>query len=108
MDFKQAMAEAAKTAPTTRAEVVSLNEYVDRVATRPTIAATAHQRVHDMIKAAGSTDGLHAGEISYNFFSRELFGLDVPLERIVRYFETAAQGHETRRRILLLWGRQLG
>ena len=42
--------------------------------------------------------------MSYNFFSPSLFGLDVPLERVVRYFETAAQGHETRRRILLLWG----
>ena len=39
-------------------------------------------------KAAGFTDGLHAGEISHNFFSAELFGLDVPLERVVRYFET--------------------
>ena len=28
----------------------------------------------------------------------------MPLDRVVRYFETAAQGHETRRRILLLWG----
>jgi serine protein kinase len=104
MDFKQALADAAKLGPTEKAEVITLNEYIDRVARWPTIAATAHQRIYDMIKAAGFTDGLHAGEISYNFFAADLFGLDVPLERIVRYFETAAQGHETRRRILLLWG----
>jgi serine protein kinase len=104
MDFKQALADAAKKGPADKTEVITLNEYVDRVAQHPSIAATAHQRIYDMIKAAGFTDGLHAGEVSYNFFSHELFGLDVPLERVVRYFETAAQGHETRRRILLLWG----
>ncbi len=104
MDFKQALAEAAKHGVAEQAEVITLNEYVDRVAVQPTIAATSHQRIHDMIKAVGFTDGLHAGEISYNFFATELFGLDVPLDRVYRYFETAAQGHETRRRILLLWG----
>ena len=90
MEFKKALAEAAKQGPAQKAEIITLNEYIDRVAQRPTIAATAHQRVYDMVKAAGFTDGLHAGEISHNFFSAELFGLDVPLERVVRYFETAA------------------
>ena len=70
----------------------------------PSIAATAHERIFQMIRAAGWQPGLHAGETSYGFFAADLYGLDVPLERIVRYFETAAQGHETRRRILLLWG----
>ena len=104
MDFKQALVDAAKHGAADQAELITLNEYIDRVAERPTIAASAHQRIYDMIKAAGHTDGMHAGEVSYNFFSTELFGLDVPLDRVVRYFETAAQGHETRRRILLLWG----
>lgn len=104
MDFKQALEEAARQVQAQSSEVITLNEYVDRVAAQPTIASTAHQRIHDMIVAAGSVSGSHAGETSYNFFSGELFGLDVPLDRVVRYFETAAQGHETRRRILLLWG----
>ncbi|MGB0093376.1 MAG: hypothetical protein WBP81_12710 [Solirubrobacteraceae bacterium] len=104
MDFKQAMADAAKQGPAEQSEVITLNEYVDRVAERPTIAASAHQRIYDMINAAGSTAGVHVGEVSHNFFSADLFGLDVALDRVVRYFETAAQGHETRRRILLLWG----
>ena len=42
--------------------------------------------------------------MSHAFFREELFGLDVPLDQLVRNFETAAQGHQTRRRILLLWG----
>jgi serine protein kinase len=104
MDFKQALQQAARHGPAQLVEVIPLNDYIDRLAERPTIAASAHQRVFDMITAAGSVEGRHAGETSFNFFSAELFGLDVPLERVVRYFETAAQGHETRRRILLLWG----
>jgi serine protein kinase len=104
MNFKQALADAAKHGAAEQREVITLNEYVDRVAQRPTIAATAHQRIYDMIKAAGVTEGAHAGEVSHTFFSTQLFGLDLPLDRVVRYFETAAQGHETRRRILLLWG----
>jgi serine protein kinase len=104
MDFKQALADAAKHGAAEQREVITLNEYVDRVASRPTVAATAHQRIYDMIKATGVTEGAHAGEVSHQFFSNQLFGLDRPLDRVVRYFETAAQGHETRRRILLLWG----
>ena len=61
------------------------------MAERPSIAASAHQRVHDMVKAAGATDGLHVGETSCPFFAGDLFGLDVPLGRVVRYFETVAQ-----------------
>ena len=104
MDFKQSLANAAKHGPAQQAEVITLNEYIDRVSERPTIAATAHERIYDMIRAAGFSDGHHAGEVSYGFFREELFGLDVPLDRLVRNFETAAQGHQTRRRILLLWG----
>jgi serine protein kinase len=104
MDFQQALIKASRQGPAALDEVIDLNEYIERVAQRPSIAATAHQRVHDMIKAGGATPGMHAGETSFGFFSQELFGMDVPLERIVSYFETAAQGHETRRRILLLWG----
>src|SRR3954453_15365076 len=104
MNFKQALADAAKQGPVQKAELITLNEYIDRVAVMPSIAATAHERVFQMIRAAGWQPGLHAGETSYGFFAADLYGLDVPLERIVRYFETAAQGHETRRRILLLWG----
>lgn len=104
MEFKQALQQAAQQGPSRSAELISLNEYIDRVAERPTIAASAHRRIYDMIMAAGSQPGVHAGETSYEFFSGELFGLDVPLERVVGYFETAAHGHETRRRILLLWG----
>ncbi|MEV4419929.1 protein prkA [Patulibacter sp. NPDC049589] len=104
MSFHQALTEAAQHRTSEPEEVITLNDYLERVAARPTIAATAHQRIHDMIKAAGSAAGPHPGETSFDFFADELFGMDAPLERVVGYFETAAEGHETRRRILLLWG----
>lgn len=61
MDFHEALTEAAKAGPAESDEVITVNEYIDRVAAHPSIAATAHQRIHDMIRAAGSAPGLHAG-----------------------------------------------
>jgi serine protein kinase len=103
-DLRDALEQAATERHAEAAKVMYLNEYIDLVKARPTIAATAHERIYNMITAAGSKPGAQPEEISYNFFSSELFGMDVSLERIVRYFDTAAQGHEARRRILLLWG----
>ena len=53
MNFKQALADAAKQGPAEKAELITLNEYVDRVAVMPSIAATAHERIFQMIRAAG-------------------------------------------------------
>jgi serine protein kinase len=98
-EFKDlAEANAVYTAP------LNLNEYIALVKEHPTIAVTAHQRIYNMIMAAGFKAGNQPEETSYNFFSSDLFGMDVPLETLVGYFRSAAQGHETRRRILLLWG----
>jgi serine protein kinase len=104
MDLRDALKEAAAKGVSEPEPEITLAEYLDRVKERPTIAATAHGRIYNMIAAQGSEPGVHAEETSYNFFADELFGLDVPLERVVRYFDSAAEGHETLRRILLLWG----
>lgn len=103
MDLKQEF-EAVADARTSDEAPITLNEYVALVTAHPTIAVTAHQRIYNMISAKGSKPGAQPEETSYNFFADELFGMDVPLDRLVRYFDSAAQGHETRRRILLLWG----
>ena len=39
MNFKQSLADAAKHGGAERTEVITLNEYVDRVAERPTMRA---------------------------------------------------------------------
>jgi serine protein kinase len=103
MDLKKEF-EAMADARTSDEAPITLNDYVALVKDNPTIAVTAHERIFNMISAQGSKPGAQPEETSYNFFSDELFGMDVPLDRLVRYFDSAAQGHETRRRILLLWG----
>ena len=62
MNFKQALVDASRQGSAERLEVITLNDYIDLVAERPTIAATAHQRVHDMIRAQGVADGLHGSD----------------------------------------------
>jgi serine protein kinase len=60
-----------------------------------------------MIHAAGIeklNEGTRDEVARYNFFARELFGIEEPIARIVEYFKSAAQRLEVRKRILLLMG----
>lgn len=78
-------------------------DYLELVRRRPYVAQTAHSRIYNMIKDAGieKTDE----GTSYKFFSRELFGLDRAIERLVEeYFHSAARRLDVRKRILLLMG----
>ncbi|MGE4164015.1 MAG: protein prkA [Vicinamibacterales bacterium] len=89
-------------------EPITLEAYIEAVRAAPSIAATAHGRVFAMLAAAGM-DGGAAGStddapLRAAFFDGEVFGLERPIADIVEYFRTAAQGHQTARRILLLWG----
>lgn len=105
VELQQSLAEAARRQDGGLGETIVLNEYIERVEANPLIAQTAHERVFDMIEQAGMEEiGVETREISFNFFADELFGLNETLARIVGYFESAAQGHETRKRILLAWG----
>ncbi|MFC7440346.1 PrkA family serine protein kinase [Laceyella putida] len=79
-------------------------EYLDIVKKNPRVAQTAHSRVYDMIAKAGvETDS--QGNKKYLFFSKELFGLERAIERLVEeYFHSAARRLDVRKRILLLMG----
>ncbi|MBA4543214.1 MULTISPECIES: PrkA family serine protein kinase [Thermoactinomyces] len=79
-------------------------DYLDIVKKNPRVAQTAHSRVYDMIAKAGiETDA--QGNKKYLFFSKELFGLDHAIERLVEeYFHSAARRLDVRKRILLLMG----
>jgi serine protein kinase len=97
--------DAALEARRVGSETLYLDEYVERVRARPTIAASSHARVWAMLEAAGFAPPAADGSPPLaRFFEDEVFGLERPLHDISRYFESAARGHETRRRILLLWG----
>lgn len=77
----------------------TFREYLMLLKEQPHIAMPAHARIYDMIRSHGITDG------HYDFFSRELFGLEEPIKRLVEeYFHPAAKKLDVRKRILLLMG----
>ncbi len=78
-------------------------QYFDLVREHPHVADLAHARIYRMIMQEGheTTAGGHA---HYNFFDRDIFGLEKPLEQLVEYFSSAAKRLEVRKRILLLMG----
>ncbi|RUL47893.1 MULTISPECIES: PrkA family serine protein kinase [Lysinibacillus] len=78
-------------------------EYLEIVKVRPEVAQTAHSRVYNMIKSAGVEE--RDGQKMYQFFGKEIFGLETALERLVEeYFHPAARRLDVRKRILLLMG----
>lgn len=102
--LSEALVEARDNRQEQMDRIISLDEYLKMIGDTPSIAATAHERIYNMIMAKGQKPGSQPEEISYNFFADELYGMDRALARIVRYYEAASHGHEIRRRILMLWG----
>jgi serine protein kinase len=85
----------------------SLKEYLSLVIEDPYLNELAHSRICRMIE----TDGIVFSEKDdkqklplYNFFRKELYGVDQTLLQIMKYFKSASTGSEVSRRILLLWG----
>ena len=78
-------------------------DYLAMVVEDPSIVKLAHTRVRDAILAKG-VDTSPTGEPIYRLFENDIFGLEDVLARVVEYFEAAAKGTETRKRILLLLG----
>jgi serine protein kinase len=101
-DLQKKLEDLARQATNGGGAPICLNEYLELVSANPLVAATAPERIYDMIAQEGFTPGVEARKAA--FFSEELFDLERPLEQLVGYFDSAAQGHETRHRILLLWG----
>src|SRR5579884_3160509 len=78
-------------------------QYFDLVVVNPQICQLSHARVYNMLLQAGVETGPN-GEKIYNFFARDLFGLNKTLQQLVEYFSSAARRLEVRKRILLLMG----
>jgi len=78
-------------------------DYLSILKERPEVAQTAHSRVYSMIKSAGVEE--RDGQKMYQFFGKEIFGLESAIERLVEeYFHPAARRLDVRKRILLLMG----
>lgn len=91
-------------------------EYLDQVKEDASLANLSHRRLHDMMDEAGLTEinpesnpqlqRLFGDEPIkvYNFFKDEFFGMERTLDKIVRYFHSAAMGGEECRQVLYLMG----
>jgi serine protein kinase len=91
----------------------TFSEYLEIVSGDPKVTRNAFQRIYDMVMAYGSDEFIDAKKrlIRYRFFSDAsfdagdaVFGLEIPLMRLVNFFKAAAQGYGTEKRVLLLHG----
>src|SRR5437764_10332825 len=91
----------------------SFEDYLRIVRENPRVTRTAFQRIYDMILSHGKTEYIDNKKklIRYHFFHDEKFGgrdavygLDVPLMRLVNVFKSAAQRYGTEKRVILLHG----
>ena len=91
----------------------TFNDYLDNVAKNPKVTRNAFQRLYDMIMSYGTEEFEDAKKrlIRYSFFSDSsfdsddaIYGLEIPLMRLVNFFKAAAQGYGTEKRVLLLHG----
>jgi serine protein kinase len=91
----------------------SFEDYLQIVRQRPQVTRNAFQRVYDMIISYGSDEYIDTKKrlVSYKFFRDELddgqdaiYGLDIPLMRLVNVLKAAAEGYGPERRVILLHG----
>lgn len=91
----------------------SFEDYLGLVREEPNILRTAYQRVYDMVLSYGTDEYIDNKKkiIRYNFFKDPLnngkdaiYGLDIPLMRLVNVFKAAANEYGTEKRIILLHG----
>jgi len=91
----------------------TFEEYLRIVRENPRVTRTAFQRLHDMVVSHGKTEYIDNKKklIRYHFFHDEqfggrdaVFGLDVPLMKLVNVFKSAAEGYGTEKRVILLHG----
>ncbi len=91
----------------------SFEDYLNLVRERPAVTRNAFQRVYDMVISYGTEEYIDNKKrlVRYNFFKDEIdggndavFGLDIPLMRLMNVFKAAAEGYGPERRVILLHG----
>jgi len=91
----------------------SFDDYLGLVRERPQVTRNAYQRVYDMIISHGSEEYIDNKKklVRYNFFKDEankgqnaVFGLDIPLMRLVHVLKAASEGYGPEKRVILLHG----
>ena len=91
----------------------SYDDYLNIVKEDPKVARTSFQRCYDMIIGFGKKDYIDSKKrlVHYNFFDDPIengkdavFGLDIPLMRLVNVIKSASLGYGTEKRVILLHG----
>ena len=91
----------------------SFEDYLEIVRQRPAVTRNAFQRLYDMVVSYGEEEYIDNKKrlTRYPFFKDPLdhgkdaiFGLDIPLMRLVHVLRAAAQGYGPEKRIILLHG----
>jgi serine protein kinase len=91
----------------------SFEDYLQIVRERPQVTRNAFQRVYDMVISYGTEEYIDNKKklVRYNFFRDEadggkdaVFGLDIPLMRLMNVLKAAAEGYGPERRVILLHG----
>ncbi len=91
----------------------TFDDYVQLVIDRPKVTRTAFQRIYDMILSHGVEEYVEFKKkiLRYRFFDDPIdrggdgiFGLEVPLMKMVAFFKAAAQRYGPEKRVLLLHG----
>ena len=91
----------------------SFEDYLDIVRREPRVTRTAWQRLYDMIVSHGMREYTDSKKkiVHYDFFDDPftggrdaVFGLDIPLMKVVNTIKSAAFGYGTDKRIILLHG----
>jgi len=91
----------------------TFQDYTDILIETPEVARNAFQRLYDMIISYGTEESVDFKKkiTHYNFFDDPIdngqdavFGLEVPLMKLVNVFKSAAKGYGTQNRVILLHG----
>ena len=91
----------------------SFEDYLQIVRERPQVTRNAYQRIYDMIISYGTEEYIDNKKklVRYNFFKDErngganaIYGLDIPLMRLVHVLKAAAEGYGPEKRVILLHG----
>ncbi len=91
----------------------SFEDYLRIIRERPQITRNAFQRVYDMVISYGTEEYIDNKKklVRYNFFRDEIdagkdavFGLDIPLMRLMNVLKAASEGYGPERRVILLHG----
>ena len=91
----------------------SFAHYLDIVRQNPKVTRTAFERIYEMILSCGTREYVDNKKkiVHYTFFDDEkvggqdaIYGLDIPLMKLVNMFKSAAKRYGTEKRVILLHG----